>query len=361
MSDEPAETGLSLVRTDDRSDEVAALARHVGPRVGLQGVLADLNRRGQVGEVPAPAASWGYRLQADDDRSRRWWPQGVATSAEANGTGRVNGRSVVVTSAYSKELNGLHMGSRITVADVTDDAQVRYRHVLLVEAVGSGEDLELRPVRVHAGGLVWHGRHLHVAATARGLVSFALDDVMEVRLDGAPDRLGLRRDGGLDAFGHRYVLPVRFRYLAERAPAVAPMRYSFVSLDRSAQPPQLVAGEYGRHRDSTRFLRFAVDPATRMLASDWVGRSRPLGVDIGVESMQGAAVVDGRWYVSTSAGTTRRGSLWVGTPDRLERHAGVLPVGPEDLSYAPTTDRLWCVSEHPHHRYVFTIDRARFD
>ena len=37
------------------------------------------------------------------------------------------------------------------------------------------------------------------------------------------------------------------------------------------------------------------------------------------------------------------------------------PMGPEDLSYWPSTDRFWSVSEHPHRRWVFSMKRSFFD
>jgi hypothetical protein len=39
----------------------------------------------------------------------------------------------------------------------------------------------------------------------------------------------------------------------------------------------------------------------------------------------------------------------------------VLPVGVEDLSYWPSEDRLWSLSEYPGRRFVFAMDRARLD
>jgi hypothetical protein len=357
----PAEFGVHLRRADERSDEVRALTRHWGGAVGLRGVLADLNRTAQVERVPARAEAWGFRLDVLDDRSRRWWPQGITTSADHAADGLLAGRSVVLTSAYSKEVDRLRMGARITVTDVTDRDRVRYRHVLLVEATADADgELRLRPVEVHAGGLVWHGRHLHVAATARGLATFRLDDILEVPPGGASDRLGLTREGA-DAFGYRYVLPLRFRYVAGHAAAVTPIRYSFLSLDRSTTPYQLVAGEYGRGRATTRLVRYALDPTTSLLATGPGNTARPLDVDLGVQGMQGVVVVAGRHYVATSAGAYRRGSLWVGRPGALSRRAGVLPVGPEDLAYEGATDRLWTVSEHPGRRYVVSMPRGQFD
>ena len=51
--------------------------------------------------------------------------------------------------------------------------------------------------------------------------------------------------------------------------------------------------------------------------------------------MQGAAVVDGTWFVTTSRGRYRLGSVWVGRPGALREHRWQLPVGPEDITYWP--------------------------
>lgn len=359
--DSAADFGVHLVRSDDRSEPIATLCDRWGSRVGLEGVLAALNRTARVGPVPARAATWGFRLDEQDDRSPRWWPQGISTSSESRPGGLVAGRSVVITSAYSHVVENLHFGSRITVTDVTDRRRVRYRHVLLVEVVDSEEGLELRPVKVHAGGLVWHGRHLHVAATAHGLCTFRLDDILEVPSGGARTRLQLGPDDTPPAvFGYRYMLPLRFRYAAANASAVAPVRHSFISLDRSSTPHRLMAGEYGRTGASTRIVRYALDPGSALIQADWLGRSRPLGVEIGIEGMQGIVVVDGRYYISTSAGRFRRGTLWTGRPGDLTPRVGALTTGPEDLTYDASTDELWSLSEYPRRRYVYTMARSQF-
>jgi hypothetical protein len=63
--------------------------------------------------------------------------------------------------------------------------------------------------------------------------------------------------------------------------------------------------------------------------------------------------------VTTSSGRYRRGSLWSGGTELLRRPR-TLPVGPEDLSWWPSTDRLWSLTEYPGSRMVFTVDRRRF-
>jgi hypothetical protein len=353
--------GVCLVRTADRAQEVDALAEALEGRVGLAGVLADLTRHARAARVPGRTVSWGFRWDDEDENSPRWWPQGITTCADAAAAGLPAGRRVVLTSAYAKPVGGVHLGARISVVDVTDRGRVRYRHVLLVEAtVDGGGTVELGPVRIHAGGIAWHGEHLHVAATARGLVTFRLDDIIAAPVQDGPDRLDRGPRAGIDTFGFRYVLPVRFGYQARTTGGAERLRYSFVSLDGGARPRELLAGEYGRNGMTTRLVHFPVDPDTSLLRIGSEQEVRPLrSSSHGLSRMQGATVVDGTYYVTTSAGRHRRGSLWVGVPGAFHQHRRALPVGPEDLTYRPETDELWSLSEHPGRRFVFAMDRGR--
>ncbi len=354
--------GIHLVRSSERVDETDRLAERLGGRVGLEAVLEDLNREARPGRVPGLEVRWGFRWNEEDHRSRRWWPQGITTSADARPDETFAGRRVVLTSAYSKRVNGLDKGARISVVDLTDPERVRYRHVLLVEPyVDEHGRVDVRPVHLHAGGIVWHGDHLHVAGTRRGLSIFRLDDVVRVPGDGEPDRLGIDGDV-VHGFGYRYLLPVRFGYDAVTDTGLEQMRYSFLSLDRSSTPHELVAGEYGRGSMTTRLVRYEIDPGSALLTADDDGTARPLVLEErGVGHTQGAVVVRGRWYLTTSAGPYRLGSVWAGTPGDLVRHRFALPVGPEDITYWPSTDELWSLSEYPRHRYVFAMPRSRFD
>jgi hypothetical protein len=355
---------VRLLRTDDRRDAVDAFVDRAGTRVGLSAVLDDLSRQARVVRVPAPAASWGFRWDSDDTRTERWWPQGITTSAAAAGAddhGRLEGRSVLVTSAYAHEVRGVAPGARLTFVDVTDRGDVRYRHVLLVEPfLRDDGSVDVRPLRVHAGGVVWYGDHLHVAGTTRGLTSFRLQDLTRVGFTRDRTRLQLRGDG-IDAFGYRYVLPVRFTYTAQTADGTQAVRYSFASVDRSRTPHVLVAGEYGRGDLGNRLVGYDLDPATSLLRSGGDGWSEPSTFEVGgVPGMQGATVVDGTWFVTTSCGRFRLGSVWVGRPGALVEHRRQLPVGPEGIAYAPGDDALWSLSEYPGARYVFAMPRSRF-
>ena len=340
-------SSIQLRRTDENSDIIDDAAAALGRRVGVAGVLAHLNRQAVRTRVPGRAVEWGFTWNTADATTERWWPQGITTSADATDAEDIDGRRLLMTSWYSKVVEGQNHGSRITVVDLDTLA---YRHVLLVVPTRAGDGrLELTPLLVHAGGLVWFGPYVHVAGTRRGLFTCLVDDIIRMR-------------STEDTLGHRFVLPVRFAYHAYASGGAENMRYSFLSLDRSSDPPQLLAGEYGVDDMTRRLVRFPLDPTTHHLATHEDGTSRPVWLDDrGLGHMQGAAVVRDTYYVTSSRGRRRLGTLSVGEPGSFRGFPRALPVGPEDISYWPSTDLLWSLTEYPGRRYVFAMKRAQFD
>lgn len=322
-------------------------------RVGLRGVLTDLNRVGRHVEVPGDAPTAGMAWQRVDQLTERWYPQGITTSAEAYGAdatgGRYEGHDVVVTSWYGRGPIGRMLGSRLSVIDWTDDRPPRYRHILLVEPRRwLGLLHRLRPVRVHAGGIVWFGGHLYVAGSSAGVRLFRLDEVVRVRTRW--------RTGG-----HRYVLPQAAFLAAEGDDDQRPLTYSFMSLERGTDEVHLVAGEYGRKGGSHRLVRYAIDPDTELLRTDERGRAVAADLhDRQIARMQGAVVVGGTWVVTSSNGRGNAGDLWAGRPGEFVRHRGVLPTGPEDVTYLPQRHQLWSLTEWPGQRWVYAIDGERW-
>ena len=354
--------GVHLRRTAENAAAISALTTQLGGAAGLDGVLADLNRRGRrsvglLGRAVEAAFTW----DAEDRRTARWWPQGISTSADATDTAEVGGRRVVAVSWYSKTVEKVNQGCRVTFLDLDTLA---YRHVLLVvPRVDDAGLLTCAPLQIHAGGLVWLGPNLHVAATARGLVTCRLDDIVRVPDPVAARRLRPGPDGrSVSAWGYRYLLPVRFGYQGVAADGVERLRCSFISLDRSGAPWQLTCGEYGRAGQSTRLAGFPVDRATLLPVADAAGDARPVLLDRrGVRQMQGAVRVSGRYYLTVSHGPAAPGSVYVGTPGAFREHRFATPMGPEDLGYWPATDTLWSVTEHPRRRWVFSMRRSWFD
>lgn len=321
-------------------------------RVGLRGLLDDTNRVATWADVPGDAAIGGYEWQKRDSRTRRWLPQGITTSADAYGpdptAGTVDGRHIVLTSWYANHVYGFIFGSRITVMDCSDQQQAPYRHVLLVKPRRFLGINWLTTVRVHAGGIVWYGNYLYVAGGQHGIRVFRLDDIVRVR-----NRLRTRT--------YRYVLPQFSFYDADHDSSVGRMMYSFMSLDRTGDVDHLVAGEYGRKGGSHRLMRYPLDRDTELLRRDDRGWAVPAELyDRQVERMQGATLVDDTWVITASNGKGNPGDLWVGTPGEYVRHAGVLPTGPEDVTYWPQRRQLWSLTEWPRQRWVYAIDAERW-
>ena len=325
------------------------------PRVGLDGVLATLDRTGEACPVPGRAAGDGLTWEPRDQDDRVWWPQGVAT---------LRSGSVLVTSWYAKRRwSVLTQGSRVSVVDRSDPARPRYGHVLLVSPRAVPR-LSLRPVAVHAGGIAVLGDLLYVADTRAGVRVFRLSDIARVpprRLDallpwrGAGTRtLGRRLTGGFTAYGYPHVLPQLLRL---RVPRRSGMRWSFLSVGEVEGRLSLVVGEYGRKGSAPRLVRYPLDPATGLPAVGADGSCPPLEVhERQPLRMQGVAVHGSRWYVTSSAGEGNPGDLHVGAPGAFRRHRGVLPPGPEDLDWSRPGEQLWCLTEWPGHRFVFPID-----
>lgn len=339
--------GLHLTRTTDNGDEIDALAGALrsdgGGRVGVTGMVPDLPGRLRRTFAPSPRllglkVSQAYTWEGPDRRDRGWWPQGITTSAET-GFREAHGHDVLMTSWYSRT----GQGSRVSLVDLHHR---RYGHVLLVTPKVVDGEPGFAPLKVHAGGIVWHGDYLHVAATGRGFSSCHLGDVLRVPA-GSP----------YETFGHRYVLPVRFAHKGVADEGVGRLRFSFFSVDRSGHEPTLLVGEYGSSKQSRRLARFAIDPATALPRPDADGLIRPELDDRGALRMQGVAAVDGTYYVTRSRTPYLPGSVYVGRPGAFREHLAATPLGPEDLVWWPETDAFWSVSEHPGRRWIFAMRR----
>ena len=353
--------GIHLTPTGDRSRAIAALRGTAGDPVGIPGVGAGMTRQARpsrLGRALGRAVSEAFAWDAADSRDPRWWPQGVSSSADAEPDEHVAGRPLLVTTSYARQVGGSSHGCRVTFVDL---GTLRYEHVLLVEpGVDADGSPTLAPVHLHAGGIVWHGPWLHLAATARGLVSCRVDDVLAVAAPGVADRLGVV-GGRVTAYGHRFVLPVRRLLRAGAEKGRERFRYSFLALDRSEETPALLSGEYARGDRSRRLARYEIDRATTLPRLDDDGAARPVWLAEGVGRMQGAVVRRGQHLVSVSNGPWLPGTIHAGRPGALHAHRLAVPMGPEDLTYWPSTDRVWSVTEHPGRRWFFAMRRSRFD
>ena len=313
------QSSIHLRRTDENVEDIRAAEEKFGRRVGIDGVLAQLNRQAVKASVPGQAVEWGFRWNDADGSSERWWPQGITTSADASDDEDIGGRRLLMTSWYSKTVDDENQGSRITIVDIDT---LEYRHVLLVVPERTWRGLQLEPLLVHAGGWCGVGR----TCTSRGR-SAECSPASSTTSSGSTtptrpsatatccrwDRLlrGGERGSGADAL----LLPLA---------------------GPGCDPPHLVAGEYGRGQMTRRLVRYPLDPETYHLAAHEDGTSRPVWLDdCGLGHMQGAATVRDTYYVTASRGRYRLGKMYVGQPGSFRSVPRALPVGPEDITYWP--------------------------
>ncbi|MQW75765.1 hypothetical protein GHK92_07760 [Nocardioides sp. dk4132] len=349
MSEPTQRAAVHLHRREEDPEARAALAADLGGPVGLSGVLGDLDGRLRRTWAPGRAVRRALAWERADSRDRGWWPQGISSSAEAAAdpvVDTVEGRRLLVTTWYSKA----GAGARVSFVDLDS---LRYRHVLLVRAVGGGPDGArpgIAPVTAHAGGIVWDGPRLHVAATRRGFHTFDVRDILRV-----PE------GHGLETSGHRYVLPMASSQRGGVDGDGERLRHSFLSLDREAAPPHLLVGEYGSARQTRRLARFLLDAEGDPVVGD-DGLARALTADDAtMVRSQGVAVARGRHHVTASQGPWTPGTVYVGGPGDWRAHRFAVPMGPEDLTWWPSRDELWTLTEHPGRRWLVALDRAWFD
>lgn len=305
-------------------------------RIGLAGLLARRGHRARHARVPGTAAVEGFRWRLVDVFSQTWWPQGISV-------GRFEGTPLAITSWFAQPKRGVEQGSRISVVDLSDPRRPRYHHVLLVAPRRTADGTAFDPVVVHAGGIVWSGDRLLVAATGGGFREFRLSGILSL-----PPRGIFRRGSG--PFGYHHVLP-EFGTFAPPAEGKR-LRYSFFSLVGDDDPAELrvVSGEYSK-KGEPRLVRLRVLDARVAVDETHVP---------GIAEMQGVVLADDTWFVNASRGDKLGGDLWVGTPGAMARHEHVLPPGPEDLAYWPERRQLWSVTEFPGKRWVYAVDVDRY-
>ena len=314
-------SGLGLTRTGlDAAayGQIAALEK-THPHASIGDVIASANR--SVRPLGSPAAlravqgvQGGFRWNAGDDAVGYWYPQGITGSADAVPGGIVDGHRELLVSWYAK--NG--KGVRISFVNADKLATAKYRHVLLV---GRG----MKPIQSHAGGIAWYGNYLYVAETHVGLRVFDLRHILKASVE-----------------RYAYVLPQAGTFRSTNAGLV----FSFVSVDRSA--PSLLTGEYRKGAAGGRLVRWPLGGdglvVPRGASGAW---SSP------VSNVQGGLWLNGKLFTSSSNGSSP-GTLLSGAPGATAT-ARPWSVGAEDLSYAPTSGRIYSLTEVPKARTVFAV------
>lgn len=361
----------------------AALATKL-TKVNASVVVADTNRKAKrLTAAPSTARAFqaGFAWDGDDQKIDSWIPQGVTTSADAYNSGYYAGDKVILVSwFFSTNPNDdnvvdyrIDKGMRLTFVDYNDAAAPTYRHVLLVEPVRTASGApSFRPIRKHAGGIMWYGHLLYVVDTYKGLRVFDLRTFFKVAVS-EKDVCGLHTDGTYHGYGYQYVLPQSHAY--DNAGKF--LRYSTIGLDRATNPDSLVISEYseagtvsyaedgfiGTGKPSTaipKVVRWPLDPSTKHPSS----LTATEAVSVKQKKIQGVVSRKSKHYLSVSNGPSGAGALRTfassaATASSVNR----LAVGCEDLSFHSKDASgwkyaehvIWNVSEYATKRYVYAV------
>ncbi len=359
-----AREGYIACVTRRNADKLAPLVDGLAkllPNKTIGDVLADLNRSTvAVTSVPGgpPGVVRAFRWEDAENDKPYWIPQGITGSADAQPSGLVAGRHLVVVSFYydlaSHPGSTGEKGVRLAFVDVTPSGAPKYRFVLLVEPSGTATAPSFKAIPIHAGGIAWFGNLLYVADTFTGFRVFDTTRIFQVDTD--QDTIGCSA-GKCRAGLYKYVLPQVGTY--REASSCAP-RFSFVSVDRSSSPPSLISGEYCSGSScsaalSGRLFRWSLDSAGAI----GPGRHWPAQAFYGGQvQVQGAGAKDGTFFLSSSAPSGAGGALYRVTPGKSATSKWV--DAPEDVVIDGPRDLIWSLSEKLSARVVFAAKLASY-
>lgn len=340
------------------SSVIAALDKAL-PNVKVSDIMADLNHDnpGSTPNVKHLVASSGYTWESSDDFNDRgtdkWYPQGITTSADAYDKGEYEGQRVQLISWHSDNYDDGKRGARVTFVKQSSSRNKKYRHVLLVRPKGSDDFEAIKGL--HAGGIMWYGNLVYVVDTTGGLRVFDLNHIYKV--DGSiKDSDGKQSNGKYGAWGYGYVLPQVRAYTWQSKSGLTDLRFSFISLDRTTTPDSILVGEYHATRTDCRLIRWDIDYTDRLLKTSGGIATASQAVSHGNTKIQGAATINGKFFLTQSGGNLMSWS-WNGGKKTVE---DTFPSVPEDLSYEKGVG-LWTLMEAPGtNRQVFAVDPGKF-
>jgi hypothetical protein len=234
----------------------------------------------------------------------------------------------------------------MSLVNVANFSELRYRHVVLVEPAPDGDRRVFRSITSHAGGLATRGNLIYSAETGYGVRVFDSTRIFKVRTRAqVEDHYGMQPV----AFGYQYVMPQVAKYKLDQDGT----RFSFCSMDRTdPEQPMLLTGNY--HSSSASYDNPPPTLAWWILAAGEITGRRRL-VNTGLRNRtQGAIARGDNVWLSRSGGTPR---LFAGPPGDLEAFSW--PHGCEDL-HLSLSGNLWCLTEHPNERIVFAVKLADY-
>ncbi|GHG20680.1 hypothetical protein [Streptomyces zaomyceticus] len=322
----------------------------------------------------------GFCWNTTDDTSDVWTPQGFTGSHDAQPGGTWNGKHVYIASWHNPD----NTKARITVVDNSSPAGPPvYNHILLVDPYGSGTTANFRAVGdptsgarpfpgAHADGISWYGNKLFVA-TGHQIQVYDLRHLW--KMDNSSSAVGVV-GGKAHAANQNWALPMIGIY--SNAAAGAPCSdtspatpcLTSLSLDRNGTD-SLVTSEFAA-KGGRPVVRWPLNATDGLLETDgannYTGRvTANAAYRVPIWKVQGAAT-DGTYYYFSGecpeyAGTTDSDVPYCihrAKPGEAPHVVTQAPPLTQNLSWAPSSGRLWGLNERANHtsgkRVVFSLD-----
>lgn len=248
-------------------------------------------------------AEIGFQWCNNDNQRSIWRPQGISKIDD-------NGRNFLVVSWY-----GDRLGVRFTFVDLSSSNYLRYRHVLLVGKGPFGNFQKLKGD--HAGGLVFKDGKIFLAGKGNTVRVLDIEKIREI-----PKRY--RKNYG----DYRYVLPVEYSKEVSQ-------KTSFLSFDWSRN--LFLTGTFDKNKKNK--LLWFDDKFKAVITEKYL------------KYMQGAVSQNGHLWVSTSFGRHRDSTLFIRNCCDFRVREIKMPPGLEDLEMRRSENHIWTLTEFgPHER-----------
>ena len=332
--------------------------------------------------IPSANQVTGFKWNSGDEQTNEWRPQGLTGFS-------YGGKKFLLATWYGvgpgtiAGVNNQHKGVRVSLVDITNMNNIKYRHILLVQNKANMSNSNLYrstnsysqlnsfcPVTIHAGGVAFYNNKIYVVDTKLGMRVFDITKMIAVSGDSGETRIGSETDGTLKAFNYGYILPQCGYYDIDNANP-----YSCISLGKGADGnPRLWTGQYLAPSDGQTPKIYGFPLNANGITNAQVQQLEPQDNETGnngpVYRVQG---VFRTGNTSTLAITGQ--SSYEGSTARLVRHysgdgAGTRyrwPHGAEDLYYDSNTGYLWNLTEYETSKYgkdnrcVFAVRYSDYD
>lgn len=279
-----------------------------------------------------PHSDWGFRWNSGDNSTLNWRPQGI--------TGIKNSTlNFIAVSWYGRSDYGYdNRGARISFVDISDQNNLSYRHVLLVD-----ENYNTFP-DLHAGGISYINDTLYVADSRSGNKFILRFDINQIKQVPSAD-LG-------NFYNYGYILQLV-------STDTVPIKPSFLSYDWDSQ--DLVTGSFNNCGTP-----YCSPNTTNTLAWQGIGNfnnaspyySGFFGKMQGVGSINHPNTTNKIIWASTSYGRSNNSNLYISDFDPGQNNSQAQPVslgqnylqityppGLEDIHITPQSDTLWTLTE----------------